>query len=50
MYLEVPPKVEYYISEHGKTLSKVLDDMCGWGFEHIEYKKNAKEQDRISNP
>lgn len=36
-YQEIPPKVEYYLSEHGKTLSSVLGDMCGWGFRHLAY-------------
>lgn len=37
IFQEVPPKVEYSLSEHGKTLSAVLTDMCGWGFKHLEF-------------
>jgi DNA-binding HxlR family transcriptional regulator len=48
VYQEIPPKVEYSISEHGTTLHTVLNDMCGWGFQHIEYSKNVREQDEIS--
>ncbi|MFZ4451094.1 winged helix-turn-helix transcriptional regulator [Salibacterium aidingense] len=37
IYQEVPPRVEYSLSEHGETLEKVLNDMCGWGFKHKEF-------------
>jgi len=42
IFQEVPPKVEYSISEHGKTLTSVLDSMCFWGREHLAY-VNTKE-------
>lgn len=31
VYQEVPPRVEYAISEYGKSLEDVLDKMCAWG-------------------
>lgn len=34
-YPQVPPKVEYYLSEKGKTLMPVLHSLCSWGKEHI---------------
>lgn len=37
VYQTIPPKVEYSLSEHGKTLSSVLTDMCGWGFHHMDF-------------
>ncbi|WP_127589748.1 winged helix-turn-helix transcriptional regulator [Paenibacillus lautus] len=37
VYQEIPPKVEYSISEHGKSLDSVLTDMCTWGFQHLDY-------------
>ena len=30
-YPQIPPKVEYSLSERGKTLIPVLDCMCLWG-------------------
>ncbi|MFC5403332.1 winged helix-turn-helix transcriptional regulator [Cohnella soli] len=37
VYSEIPPKVEYELSEHGLSLSNVLHEMCGWGFDHLEF-------------
>ena len=31
MYPEVPPKVEYTLTERGHSLVKVLDGLCDWG-------------------
>lgn len=30
-YPQVPPKVEYRLSERGKSLIPILDSMCEWG-------------------
>ncbi|MBU5625672.1 helix-turn-helix transcriptional regulator [Oscillibacter sp. MSJ-2] len=30
-YPQIPPKVEYSLSQRGKTLIPVLDCMCQWG-------------------
>ncbi|NLL29640.1 MAG: helix-turn-helix transcriptional regulator [Clostridiales bacterium] len=35
-YPQVPPKVEYYLSERGKTLMPILNTLCLWGLEHID--------------
>ncbi|MFC5468971.1 winged helix-turn-helix transcriptional regulator [Cohnella suwonensis] len=37
VYGEIPPKVEYELSEHGRSLDSVLEDMCGWGYGHLEF-------------
>ncbi len=30
-YPQIPPKVEYSLSERGKSLMSVLDQLCVWG-------------------
>ena len=34
MYPEVPPKVEYTLTERGHSLVTVLDKLCDWGIEN----------------
>ncbi|AZV67213.1 HxlR family transcriptional regulator [Bacillus cereus] len=34
VYQEVPPKVEYTISEYGKSLMQIMDELCEWGKDH----------------
>ena len=36
VYAEVPPRVEYSLSELGKTLKPILDAMQVWGTEYKE--------------
>ncbi len=33
-YPQIPPKVEYRLTERGKSLMKVLDQLCVWGEEN----------------
>lgn len=35
-YPQIPPKVEYTLSERGRSLMKVLDQLCTWGEENRE--------------
>ena len=34
MYPEIPPKVEYTLTERGHSLVRVLDQLCTWGEEN----------------
>ena len=34
MYPEIPPKVEYTLTERGHSLVRVLDQLCDWGEEN----------------
>ncbi|GAA6169895.1 winged helix-turn-helix transcriptional regulator [Sessilibacter corallicola] len=42
VYPEVPPKVEYSLTELGRTLQPMLDGMCKWG---MNYYENDSEQE-----
>ena len=33
-YQQIPPKVEYSLSDRGKSLMKILDQLCVWGEEN----------------
>ena len=33
-YPQIPPKVEYSLTERGKSLIPILDQLCIWGEEH----------------
>lgn len=33
-YPQIPPKVEYSLTERGASLMEVLDQLCVWGKEH----------------
>ena len=33
-YPQIPPKVEYSLSEKGKSLIPILEEMCCWGEAH----------------
>lgn len=35
-YPQIPPKVEYSLTERGMSLIPILDQMCEWGTAHRE--------------
>jgi DNA-binding HxlR family transcriptional regulator len=34
VYAQVPPKVEYTLTEYGESLEPILKLMCDWGIKH----------------
>ena len=44
VYAEVPPRVEYSITEKGRSLETILDLMCEWG------EKNMDARLELTNP
>jgi DNA-binding HxlR family transcriptional regulator len=36
VYSEVPPKVEYSLTELGQSLKPILDEMNSWGIKHLK--------------
>jgi DNA-binding HxlR family transcriptional regulator len=47
VYLQVPPKVEYSLTETGKTLKPILDAMHEWGVKHLERKARQQASQQI---
>lgn len=35
VYPQVPPKVEYSLTENGRSIIPILDLLCEWGEEHL---------------
>jgi len=35
VYNQVPPKVEYELSEYGRSLESILNALCTWGENHL---------------
>ncbi|MDR0136674.1 helix-turn-helix domain-containing protein [Metabacillus idriensis] len=35
VHQQIPPKVEYELSEYGWSLQTILDSLCAWGEGHI---------------
>lgn len=35
IYEQMPPKVEYDLTEYGWSLKPILDSLCAWGERHI---------------
>ncbi|WP_373232953.1 winged helix-turn-helix transcriptional regulator [Cohnella sp.] len=48
VYAQVPPKVEYSITEHGRTLQSVLGIMNEWGAVHAEHMQSKKPNPPLS--
>lgn len=44
VYAEVPPRVEYSVTEKGKSLEQILYLMCEWG------EKNMDDRFELTNP
>jgi DNA-binding HxlR family transcriptional regulator len=43
VYREVPPRVEYSVTEFGRTLNKALEPLGDWGSLHMERIANRHE-------
>lgn len=47
IYPEVPPKVEYYLTDFGKTLIPMLEEIAKWGRGLAESKGKMVDKDSI---
>lgn len=44
VYAQVPPKVEYSITEYGRSLDPILDTIHQWGSAHLLFKAKQIEK------
>ncbi|PAF30490.1 helix-turn-helix domain-containing protein [Paenibacillus sp. 7516] len=44
VYQQMPPKVEYSLTEYGVTANKIVDVMCAWGRENIVLRQQQGEE------
>lgn len=42
-FAEVPPRVEYSLTEYGLTLRPVIDAICAWGGEHLQRAESGRQ-------
>lgn len=49
VYPVVPPKVEYSLTEHGKTLMPILESMYEWGKNYMENVMEGQVEVKESN-
>ncbi len=46
VYAEVPPRVEYSLTEHGRSLAPILNALKTWGEQHLD--RSTCSQDSAS--
>ncbi|KKB33502.1 winged helix-turn-helix transcriptional regulator [Bacillus thermotolerans] len=44
VYPQVPPKVEYSITEYGRSLEPILEAMHEWGSKHTAHKEEKEKR------
>lgn len=43
-YEHLPPKVEYFITDYGRSADRIVDVMCAWGRENIRLRRERGEE------
>ncbi len=43
VYAQIPPKVEYSLTDIGKKFQKVLNELENWGTDYIEHLRKSKD-------
>ena len=41
IYNQAPPKVEYELTDYGRSLQETMDVLCDWGDKHLENEKQT---------
>ena len=49
VYAQIPPKVEYTLTDIGYSLAVVLDGMAEWGAAYKEFLKLIEKQEKKAN-
>lgn len=49
VYPEVPPKVEYSLTELGKTLTPLMKQLCAWGKEYEKLMTDQGDPEAIAS-
>jgi len=44
VYQQMPPKVEYSLTEYGVTANRIVEVMCSWGKENIKKRQQQGEE------
>ncbi|WP_184182396.1 winged helix-turn-helix transcriptional regulator [Paenibacillus sp. JGP012] len=44
VYQQMPPKVEYSLTEYGVTANTIVDVMCAWGRDNITFRQKRGEE------
>jgi DNA-binding HxlR family transcriptional regulator len=50
MYAEIPPRVEYFLTDFGKSLIPMLEEIARWGRNLAETKGKMVEVEKKSKP
>ncbi|MED5020137.1 winged helix-turn-helix transcriptional regulator [Paenibacillus chibensis] len=43
VYQQMPPKVEYSLTEYGVTANQIIEVMCSWGKENFQIRQQRGE-------
>ena len=46
VYPQVPPKVEYSLTDMGKSVAPIIETMCQWGRDYETWVQNNENQDK----
>jgi DNA-binding HxlR family transcriptional regulator len=44
IYAEIPPRVEYFLTSKGRSLTPIIDGMRDWGLEYIISSEEEKKE------
>ncbi len=47
VYPQVPPKVEYSLTEYGKGIESILIELHKWGMAHVQHMNERGEEEKV---